>query len=171
MTHAVKHMYINDLATGATGKNDYHDYGAHLSMTRADAVEFLKRLSKVGDCEMIGLGKRANGADDQNDKLPPNFTGKETVYFPDPEKDPAPPVTSKPGNSKLVDIEIDKGSLIANGRDSTFLTVLLKTCSGNTISYEDVRSMKVTSSLGATSTATDPVQHGTVRFISRTGRS
>ena len=80
------------------------------------------------------------------------ITGKETVFFPKPEKDPTPPVASKPDESKLVDIEIDKGDLIANGRDSTFLTISLKTCSGNAISYEDVRSMKVTSSLGATIT-------------------
>ena len=50
VTHAVNHLYKNNLATGATGKNDYNDYGAHLSMTRADAADFFKRLSKYGDC-------------------------------------------------------------------------------------------------------------------------
>ena len=152
MTHAVNNLYKNNLATGATGKNDYQDYGAHLPMTRADAAVFFKRLSKYGDSNMIGLGQKASGTDDKTEKLPTSFIGKETVIFPKPEKEPTPPVATNPDESKLVDINIDKGEMIANGRDSTFLNVSLKTCSGNAISYEDVRSMKVTSSLGATIT-------------------
>ncbi|MER2090334.1 MAG: S-layer homology domain-containing protein, partial [Sporosarcina sp.] len=148
-TNAVSYMYTNDLATGATGKNDYKDYGANLSMTRADAAEFFKRLAKYGDCYMVGLNKKANGSDDTKGNVPPNFTGNETVFFPKPEKNPKPPVATKPSDSQLVAFDIEKNSLIANGVDSTFVTVSLKTCSGQPISYEDSLSFSVTSTAGA----------------------
>ncbi|MBO0588906.1 S-layer homology domain-containing protein [Sporosarcina sp. E16_8] len=153
-TYAVNYMYANNLATGATGKNDYQDYGANLSMTRADAADFFKRLSKYGDCSMIGLNRGSNGGGDKQDVVPPNFTGKETVFFPKPEKDPNPPV-SKPSNSQLTEFTVEKGSLIANGVDSTFVTLSLKTCSGDPISYEDSLSFSVTSKVGAKITQDD----------------
>jgi len=153
-TNAVNYMYKNNLATGATGKNDYNDYGANLSMTRADAAEFFKRLAKYGDCSMIGLSGNANGSGDGKNEVPPNFTGDETVFFPKPEKDPNPPV-AKPTDSQLVTFDIEKSSLIANGVDSTFVTVSLKTCSGQPISYEDSLAFSVTSKVGARITQDD----------------
>lgn len=151
-TNAVNYMYKNNLATGATGKNDYNDYGAKLSMTRADAAEFFKRLSKYGDCSMVGLSKTAPGSGDG--PVPPNFTGDETVFFPKPEKDPNPPVV-KPTDTQLVAFDIEKSSLIANGLDSTYVTVSLKTCSGQPISYEDSLAFSVTSKVGARITQDD----------------
>lgn len=147
-TYAVNYMYANNLATGATGKNDFQDYGANLSMTRADAADFFKRLSKYGDCSMIGLYGGSNGSGDNKDDIPPNFTGNETVFFPKPEIDPNPPVF-KPSDSKLIEFDIEKSSLIANGVDSTFITMALKTCSGDPISYVDSLTFSVTSKLGA----------------------
>lgn len=153
---AVQYMYINDLANGATGKNDYKDYGANLSMTRADAVVFLNRLSDAGNCEMVGLSYRATGSDDKTITLPPAFLGTGTsVMFKPPTVTTQPPVVTQPTvppvSNVAVDIDVDKPKLIANGIDSTFVTVSLKGCTnGGTIDYGDSLSFTVKSALGAT---------------------
>lgn len=153
---AVQYMYINDLANGATGKNDYKDYGANLSMTRADAVVFLNRLSDAGNCEMVGLSYRATGSDDKTITLPPAFLGTGTsVTFKPPTVTTQPPVVTQPTvppvSNVAVDIDVDKPKLIANGIDSTFVTVSLKGCTnGGTIDYGDSLSFTVKSALGAT---------------------
>ncbi|MEK4406332.1 VWA domain-containing protein [Sporosarcina sp. FSL K6-6792] len=152
---AVQYMYINDLANGATGKNDYKDYGANLSMTRADAVVFLNRLSDAGNCEMVGLSYRATGSDDKTITLPPAFLGTGTsVTFKPPTVTTQPPVVTQPTvppvSNVAVDIDVDKPKLIANGIDSTFVTVSLKGCTnGGTIDYGDSLSFTVKSALGA----------------------
>ena len=46
-------------------------------------------------------------------------------------------------------IEIEKGELIANGVDSTFVTVTLNDCNGNAIPYEESLGFKVSSTAGA----------------------
>ncbi|WP_318617985.1 VWA domain-containing protein [Sporosarcina sp. YIM B06819] len=153
-TRAVQYMYVNDLANGATGKNDYKDYGANLSMTRADAVVFLQRLSNSGDCEMIGLSKRATGSDDKTITLPAGFLGTGTVTFKPPTAGKQPTVVTQPTvppvSNATVDIDVDKSTLIANGVDSTFVTVSLKGCTnGGTIDYSDSMSFSVKSALGA----------------------
>jgi len=152
--HAVQYMYINDLANGATGKNDYKDYGANLTMTRADAVVFLQRLSNGGDCDMIGLSYRATGSDDKTITLPPTFLGTGNVTFNPPSVGAQPPVVTQPTvpttTNRAVEIDVDKPKLIANGVDSTFVTVSLKGCTnGGTIDYGDSLSFTVKSALGA----------------------
>lgn len=155
-SRAVQYMYKNDMANGANGKNDYKGYGADLSMTRADAVVFLQRLSEKGSCEMIGLNYRPTGSDDKTITLPPNFLGTGTsVTFKPPTVTTQPPVVTQPtvpsvANTLSTQVDVDKPTLIANGVDSTFVTVSLKGCSnGDTIDYSDSLPFTVTSALGA----------------------
>ena len=140
---AIQFMYMNDLATGATGKNDYKDYGAKNSISRAEAAVFFDRLSRQGNCKISGLSKAASGRDNSKYELPLNFLGDETVNFPTTNDKP------QLGDSRVANIDIENGTLIANGVDSTFITVSLRSCSGSPISYEDSLSFSVTSELGA----------------------
>lgn len=148
-TEAVQFLYKNDLANGATGKNDYHDFSPKLDLTRAEAVVLLHRLSKQGICELTGLSKRPTGSDNSKNPVPPNFKEKDTVVFkPDPGK-PSTNLPSGPANGQYADVDVEKKSLIANGVDSTFITVSLLDCNGNSIAYEDSLSVTVTSERGA----------------------
>lgn len=72
-----------------------------------------------------------------------------TIYFPAPDDDQAkqPPVILNPTNS--VEIDVDKQQLIANGVDSTYVTVSFKDCNGNSIPYDRSLAVRVTSSVGA----------------------
>ncbi|MFS0576581.1 S-layer homology domain-containing protein [Sporosarcina sp. 179-K 3D1 HS] len=146
---AVQFLYRNDLANGATGKNDYQDYSPKLDMTRAEAVFLLHRLSKQGSCEITGLSKRPNGSDNSKNPTPPNFKDDDTVVFqPKPGK-PSATLPNGPANGQYVEVDVEKKTLIANGVDSTFITLSLLDCNGNPIAYEDSSPFKVTSERGA----------------------
>ncbi|WP_438315758.1 S-layer homology domain-containing protein [Sporosarcina sp. FA9] len=147
-SQAILYMYINDLASGATGKNDYTDYGAQNTLSRADATIFFDRLSKTGNCNLRGLNRPATGKDNSKYELPPNFYGDGVVFFPPTDSKPKPPVLSPP-IMQTIAVDIEKPTLIANGVDSTFVTVSLRSCSGEPISYDESLSFRVTSELGA----------------------
>ncbi|BAQ10063.1 hypothetical protein OXB_1592 [Bacillus sp. OxB-1] len=146
---AVQFLYKNDLANGATGKNDYQDFGPKLNLTRAEAIVLLHRLSKQGPCEITGLSKRATGSDNSKNPTPPNFKEDGTVVFqPKPGK-PSAVLPNGPANGQNVEVDIEKKTLVANGVDSTFVTISLLDCNGSPIAHEDSLSFKVTSELGA----------------------
>lgn len=144
---AVYYMYTEDLATGRTGKNTWKDFSPDDSLTRAEAVDLLRNVSMNGSCEIVGLKKRSSGKDNGKFPLPSSFDDDGTVHFPTNNKPSKPPVVSNPGASNEVDI--DKSELIANGVDSTYVTVSFKDCNGNTIPYDRSLSVRVTSSAGA----------------------
>ena len=147
--HAVQYMYMEDLSSGLTGKKDYQDYGSHLTMTRAQAVTFFQRLSAKGSSQLIGLKQKATGKDDKQYPLPFNFLGDGTITFPSPEKEPQSPAGSQSSNEFVREIDIEKETLIANGVDSTFVTLTLNDCYGNAIPYEESLNFRVASREGA----------------------
>ena len=57
---AVYYLYTEDLASGRTGKNTFKDFGANESLTRAEAVNLLHRLSKTGECDLVGLNEKSD---------------------------------------------------------------------------------------------------------------
>lgn len=146
---AIQYLYMNDLATGMTGKNDYQDFRPNASMTRGEAISLLHRLSKQNDCSLIGLNWNPNGRDNNKYELPIDFMGDRTVTFDSPEVNVTPPITVQPSDKRVVDVDIEKPTLIANGVDSTFVTISLKSCSSNNISYEDSLSFTAYSGAGA----------------------
>ncbi|KAB7707427.1 VWA domain-containing protein [Bacillus aerolatus] len=149
--YAVQYMYIQNLSSGMTGKKDYNDYGVNRSLTRGEAAVFLNRLSKRGNCQMIGLSAPADGRDDDRYELPLNFFGNKTIVFPTPENLDQPPAALKPIDSRLEEVDIEKETLIANGMDSTFITLKLKDCYGNPISYDELLYFQVSSNAGTIS--------------------
>ncbi|MBU8881127.1 S-layer homology domain-containing protein [Bacillus sp. FJAT-29790] len=158
--YAVQNMYLRDLSTGSTGKKDYKDYRADRTMTRAEAAVFYNRLSKNGSCWMSGLASKAGGRDDNRIELPPNFFGDDAMIFPPPElkPQPKPPIISIPYDSRLEDLDIEKPSLIANGVDSSFITLMLKDCYGGSIPEENSLTFQVTSKAGELHSG-DPNDH------------
>ncbi|WP_180954089.1 S-layer homology domain-containing protein [Bacillus sp. M6-12] len=148
--YAVQYMYTKNLSSGMTGKKDFKDYGAGKYLTRAEAAVFLNRLSKRVACSFSGLNGPADGSDNSlYTPLPPNFMGDGTVYFPEPQ---SPPVVKQPQptkDSRLADLDIEKGTLIANGKDKSFVTLMLKDCYGNPISNDESLSFQVSSTAGA----------------------
>ncbi|MBD7984747.1 S-layer homology domain-containing protein [Sporosarcina sp. Sa2YVA2] len=145
---AVQYLYTEDLATGRAGKNTWKDFSPDDSLTRAEAVDLLRKVSMNGSCDIVGLKKRASGKDNGTFPLPSSFDDDGTVHFPTNNKPSKPPVVINPGASNEVDI--DKSELIANGNDSTYVTVSFKDCNGNTIPYDRSLAVRVTSSAGAT---------------------
>ncbi|MFD2443872.1 immunoglobulin-like domain-containing protein [Bacillus sp. CGMCC 1.16607] len=151
MPHAVQYMYIKNLSNGMTGKKDYQDYGVDRSLSRAEAVVFLNQLSKRGTCKMVGLLNTSAGQDNQKYPLPINFLGEDSATFPPNETLPQtkPPVGAKPIDSRLKDLDIEKPKLIANGVDSTFMTLNLQDCYGNPIPYDQSLVFTASSKRGA----------------------
>ena len=142
LLYAVNYMYVENLANGFTGKKDFQDYGADLSMTRAQAAAFFQRLAQTQKSrQMIGLEKKAWGEDNHQYELPLNFINDETVRFP-PKKEDSGPLATR---VFVQAIDIDKEKLIANGVDSTFVTVTLNDCYGNPIPYEESLRFRVSS--------------------------
>lgn len=140
---AVYYLYTEDLASSNTVK----DFGARDALTRAEAVELLHRLSKTGSCDLIGLKKKATGSDNGNYELPQNLKDDGTVYFPAPGGQSKPPVVFNP--QETAEIDVEKRELIANGVDSTLVTVSFRGCNGESIPYERSMAVRVTSSAGA----------------------
>lgn len=144
---AVYYLYTEDLASGRTGKNTFKDFGANESLSRAEAVELLHRLSKAGSCDIVGLKKNARGSDNASYKLPQNFKDDGTVFFPAPGGQTKPPVVFNP--QETAEIDVEKRELIANGVDSTYVTVSFRACNGEPIPYDRSMAVRVTSSAGA----------------------
>ena len=128
LPYAVNYMYRENLSNGLTEKKDYQDYGADLTMTRAQAAAFFERLAEQGNCGMLGLKQEPNGKDDDDYPLPLNFLVDETIFFP-----PLKGSSDKTSDERVRNIDIEKGDLIANGVDSTYVTASLNDCNGKAI--------------------------------------
>lgn len=145
---AVYYLYVNDIASGITGKNDYSDFGPNHELTRAEAVSYLYRMSRVGDCEIQGLKSSASGKHNEEYAYPASFHKGGTQEFEKPMQPNNPGTTNPPSSKPTVDIE--KEVLTSNGRDSTFITFTFRDCDGNVIPYSRELEFDVTSKEGAT---------------------
>lgn len=147
--HAAQYMYVNQLSSGTTGIKNYADYAVDQPLTRAEAAVFVHRLAKRGQCSMIGLSNSATGKDDARFPLPAHFMPEGAVDFPKPNEDSDMPPSAPSEDSRLQSVNIEKETLIANGVDSTFITLTLKDCFGKPIPYEESMVFQASSSAGA----------------------
>lgn len=145
LPNAVYFMYKKNLSNGLTGKKDYRDYGVDQYMTRAQTAAFFERLGNQGSSKMIGLKQKASGKDNYIYEVPLGFMDDGTIVFPPPASEEPPPSSEKGVQA----IDIEKEVLIANGVDSTFVTVTLNDCNGELIPYEESLAFTVTSAAGA----------------------
>lgn len=146
---AVYYLYVNDIANGLTGKNDYADFGPADELTRAEMVYYLYKMSRSEGCELEGLSSKATGKDNSKFQYPANFVKDDDMNFERPSQ-PSLPGTggNNPGN--IVGVDIEKPVLTANGKDSTFITFTFRDCNGNLIPYEKEMEFEVSSASGAT---------------------
>jgi len=147
--YAVQYFYSQKLSNGSTGKLTFNDFKPNSILNRAEAAVFLNRLAKRGTFTIKGLASSPTGKDDDTITLPVDFINSGTIVFPTPaDKVPDKDMTST-FDSRLAGIDIEKGDLISNGVDSAFLTLVLKDCYGNPISYDDSLTFTVSSNKGA----------------------
>lgn len=140
---AVQYLYAQNLSTGTNGKKTYEDFKPTRVLTRTDATVFLNRLATRSLFKIKGISSTNNGGE-----LPTDIPDNGTIVFPNPTK-PDPVSPTSPHDSRLADMDVEKISLIANGIDSSFITLVLKDCYGNPIAYEDSIQFTVASKSGA----------------------
>ncbi|SOC02646.1 S-layer family protein [Ureibacillus xyleni] len=150
---AVQYLYMNEITNGTSGKKTYDDYKPYNDLTRGELAVFLHRIDSNNILSYEGLQKSATGRDDDKVTLPPNFASSGTVTLKPPSNTGGtatqPPSSGNPytntvSQSEAVTIKSDS-VIIANGYDSSLITIELKDKYGNEIPYEETLTYKVTS--------------------------
>lgn len=148
-TYAVQYLYTQNLSTGTNGKKTYEDFKPSRTLTRVDATVFLNRIAKRGTFSIKGLRGAPSGKDNVASELPTDFPDGGTIVFPTPStEEPAKPPSST-HDARIASLDIESPTLIANGVDTSFITIILKDCYGNNISYEESIPFVITSKSGA----------------------
>ncbi|WP_332647102.1 VWA domain-containing protein [Lysinibacillus sp. 54212] len=148
--HAVQYLYVNEITSGTSGKKTYESYMPKKTLTRGDAAVFLYRMAKKGKIAVDGLTSPAKGKDNNKITLPINFveSGGSSVDLGDGQdgnNDVSDNTSS--ANKAVQKITVENAELIANGKDSTLVSIKLKDGYGKTIPYETSLQFKVSSKL------------------------
>lgn len=149
---AVQYLYMNEITTGTTGKRTYEDFKPTRNITRSDLAVFMYRIHQQGKLAIEGLVSAPNGKDNNKITLPINFVESKdgTVTIPTTPGKNTDDKTKRPDVYKAVkSIDVKNEELIANGVDSTLISIDLRDSYGNDISYEESLAFKVTSQAGA----------------------
>lgn len=147
--YAVQYLYMNGITNGTTGKRTYKDFNPEGTLTRGDTAVFLYRISQLGRVAVVGLSSSPTGKDNGTISLPENFINSgQTVQFNNPDNTINDP-TGANDISPVKNITIEKDELIANGIDSTLITLDLVDCYGNPISNNESFQFRVKSKAGA----------------------
>ncbi|MBY0221477.1 VWA domain-containing protein [Sporosarcina aquimarina] len=142
---AVYYLYVNDMANGITGKNDYLDFGPNNELTRAETVTFLYNMSLQQGCELQGLNSKATGKHNAKYSYPANFVKDDEINFEKPNQPSQPGIGGGVKPPTAVEVDIEKPVLTANGKDSTFITFTFRDCNGELIPYERELEFEVSS--------------------------
>ncbi|MEG0384867.1 MAG: VWA domain-containing protein, partial [Solibacillus sp.] len=165
---AVQYLYMSEITTGVTGKRTFEDFKTTSNLSRNDMTAFMSRLKKQGKIAFEGLPSKASGKDNHKITLPANFVEN---------SDGSVPLEPKPGENtddkvnrpsvyKAVEsINVASEKLIANGVDSSLITIQLKDSYGNPIPYDESLAFKVTSEAGATFSETNSSTSGSSKII------
>lgn len=147
--YAVQYLYSTGITNGTSGKKTYKDYQPERTLTRADAAVFLYRISQLGRVAVEGLQSSPSGKDNGKITLPENFINSgQTVEFDIPTNqynDPSGANDIQP----VKNITVEKDELIANGIDSTLITLDLLDCYGGAIQNNESLQFRVKSKAGA----------------------
>lgn len=148
--HAVQYLYANEITFGTSGKKTYEKYLPSKKLNRGDAAIFLYRMAKKGRLAVDGLTSPAKGKDNNKITLPINFveSNGSSVDLGDGD-DGKNDVSdgSSSANKAVQKITVENQELIANGKDSTLVSIKLKDGYGNTIPYDTSLQFKVSSKL------------------------
>jgi len=146
---AVQYLYTNDISTGSTGPKTFANFNPSTKLTRGDSAEFLYRSVQNSSFAVLGLKRTAAGRDNDKITLPPGFMGSSNTEFEEPKDNNNDFTGPEYVNNALQSIDVEKTDLIANGQDSTLITVSLKACNGDPLPDDKSYTFRVTSSYGA----------------------
>ncbi|MFJ8516241.1 vWA domain-containing protein [Lysinibacillus xylanilyticus] len=146
---AVQYLYTNDISTGSTGQKTFANFNPSTKLTRGDSAEFLYRSVQNSSFAVLGLKRTAAGRDNDKITLPPGFMGSSNTEFEEPKDNNNDFTGPEYVNNALQSIDVEKTDLIANGQDSTLITVSLKACKGDPLPDDKSYTFRVTSSYGA----------------------
>ncbi|PJO41525.1 vWA domain-containing protein [Lysinibacillus xylanilyticus] len=146
---AVQYLYTNDISTGSTGQKTFANFNPSTKLTRGDSAEFLYRSVQNSSFAVLGLKRTAAGRDNDKITLPPGFMGSSNTEFEEPKDNNNDFTGPEYVNNALQSIDVEKTDLIANGQDSTLITVSLKACKGDPLPDDKSYTFRVTSSNGA----------------------
>ncbi|MFJ8512555.1 vWA domain-containing protein [Lysinibacillus xylanilyticus] len=146
---AVQYLYSNDISTGSTGQKTFANFNPSTKLTRGDSAEFLYRSVQNSSFAVQGLKRTAAGRDNDKITLPPGFMGSSNTEFEEPKDNNNDFTGPEYVNNALQSIDVEKTDLIANGQDSTLITVSLKACNGDPLPDDKSYTFRVTSSYGA----------------------
>ncbi|MFJ7184304.1 vWA domain-containing protein [Lysinibacillus xylanilyticus] len=146
---AVQYLYTNDISTGSTGQKTFANFNPSTKLTRGDSAEFLYRSVQNSSFAVLGLKRTAAGHDNDKITLPPGFMGSSNTEFEEPKDNNNDFTGPEYVNNALQSIDVEKTDLIANGQDSTLITVSLKACNGDPLPDDKSYTFRVTSSYGA----------------------
>ncbi|MEG0259129.1 MAG: VWA domain-containing protein [Lysinibacillus sp.] len=146
---AIQYLYINELSTGVAGKRTYSSFNPTGNLTRADLAVFLHRSSKKGAFAVQGLKRAGNGSDNAKITLPPGFDDSTTSDLENGSGNGNDIVGPEGINNAVQSINVEKTDLIANGQDSSVITLSLKDCFGVPIANDKSYTFQVLSSYGA----------------------
>ena len=146
--YAVQYLYTQEITTGSAGKKTYEDYKPSKNLTRGDVAVFLYRSVKKGQLAVEGLVKEASGKDNNKITLPINFVKNNgsavELEKPTPSTNDISPNTVT-ANKAVQSIKVENKKLIANGLDTTMISIQLKDSNGKAIPYTKSLKFKVTS--------------------------
>ncbi len=165
---AVQYLYLTEITNGTTGKRTYEDYKPNQTITRSDLAIFMHRIVKQGTVALEGLAETASGKDNGKVTLPNNFIESKggSVEIPLQPGKSVNDKENRPDVYKAVkNIDVESESLIANGIDSTLVTLQLRDSYGNDIPYDESLEFKVTSKAGATLSETGTNTSGNVTTV------
>lgn len=165
---AVRYLYMSEITAGTTGKKTYEDYVPNNTLKRGDFAIFMYRIYKQGGLSIEGLTSSLTGKDNNKITLPTNFVTS---------KDHSVTIPSKPGSSTddkdkrpdvykaVKSIHVEKEELIANGVDSTLITIDLRDSYGNDIPYDESIAFKVKSDAKAKISETNTSTSGEASIV------
>lgn len=155
---AVRYLYMSEITTGTTGKKTYEDYIPNRNINRGDLSIFMYRINNQGKLAIEGLASTAGGKDNNKVTLPTNFVESkdQTAVIPSTPGQNTNDKEKRPDIYKAVkSITVANEELIANGIDSTLITIDLRDSYGNDIPYDESLAFKVSSTQGAKVTDTN----------------
>lgn len=150
---AIQYLYMNEITTGTTGKRTYEDYLPNRNIARGDMAVFMHRIYQKGSIAVEGLTANATGKDNNKITLPTNFVASksDTTEVPNLPGKSTNDKEDRPDVYKAIkSINVASEELIANGVDSSLVSVEIRDSYGNEVPYDQSLAFKVTSDQGAT---------------------
>lgn len=159
VVQAVRYLYVNEITTGNNNKKTYESFNPKNNLTRAEAAAFMHRMAIVKKTKLAveGLSAKASGKDNAKITIPVDFVESK---LPDIELEDIPAGTTEPSPStpittkEVQSVKVAKKALIANGVDSTLVTINLKDSFGKTIPNNESLQFQVSSKLNRSDVVT-----------------